>query len=163
MRHHTEPSSLSGLSANDLLARTSSAHRNKDFFIQLVTSCQSNNQSPSESCMRCWLQTDAPTPPVDPSSDENSPRSVPRADLSVGLGGAGGDGAAEEGAHRGPEGDEEAAGKIVLPRALPSATPPPLPVCCFCAHCGRVDPHVCAIFCRLAVHPAGESLTIRSN
>lgn len=121
MRRHTDLSSLSGLSGNDLLARTSSAHRNKDFFTQLVTSCQSNNQSPSESCMWCWLQTDAPTPPVDPSSDENSPRSVPRADLSVGLGGAGGDGAAEEGAHRGPEGDEEAAGKIVLPRALPSA------------------------------------------
>lgn len=121
MRHRTDPSSSSGLSGNDLLARTSSAHRNKDFFAQLVTSCQSNNQSPSESCTRCWLQTDAPTPRVDPSSDENSSRSVPRTDLSVGLGGAGGDGAAEEGAHRGPEGDEEAAGKIMLPRALPSA------------------------------------------
>lgn len=32
MRRHTDLSSLSGLSGNDLLARTSSAHRNKDFF-----------------------------------------------------------------------------------------------------------------------------------
>lgn len=71
--------------------------------------------------MQCWLQTDAPTPRVDPSSDEKSSRSVPCTDLSVGLGGAGGDGAAEEGAHRGPEGDEAAAGKIMLPRTLPSA------------------------------------------
>lgn len=36
-------------------------------------------------------------------------------DLSVGLGGPGGDGAAEEGTHGGPEGDEGAAGKITLP------------------------------------------------
>lgn len=121
MWHRTDPSSSSGLSGNDLLMRTSSAHRNKDFFTQWVTSCQSNNQSPTESRTRRWLQTDAPTPHVDPSSDENSSRSVPRTDLAVGLGGAGGDGAAEEGAHRGPEGDEEAAGKIMLPRAPPSA------------------------------------------
>lgn len=36
-------------------------------------------------------------------------------DLSVGLGGPGGDGATEEGTHRGPEGDEKAAGKIKQP------------------------------------------------
>lgn len=32
--------------------------------------------------------------------------------VTVGLGGPGGDGAAEEGAHRGSEGDQEAAGKL---------------------------------------------------
>lgn len=30
----------------------------------------------------------------------------------------------------------------------------------FCAHCWRVDAHVCIIFCRLAVDPAGESQQI---